>query len=108
MASPIFGKKNTGSEQRLTTHVLTYPDPRPDRNAATAIALTAWLSLIMLPPVAEITHAFAPCAITAGFQLRAHDCLYLVWRNAMLRRNLCETDMVGQRHFDDFAERGGG
>lgn len=62
----------------------------------------------MLPPVPEITHAFAPCAIAAGFQLRAHDCFYLVGCNAMLRRNLCETDMVGQRHFDDFAERGGG
>ena len=62
----------------------------------------------MLAPVAEIAHAFAPCAIAAGFQLRAHDCFYLVRRNAMLRRNLCETDMVGQRHFDDFAERGGG
>ncbi len=62
----------------------------------------------MRAPVAEIAHAFAPCAIAAGFQLRAHDRFYLVGCNAMLRRNLCETDMVGQRHFDDFAEHGGG
>ena len=84
------------------------PDPPFDRQAATAITLTARVSLIMLSPVAEIAHAFAPCAIAAGFQLRAHDCLYLVRCDAVLRRNLCETDMVGQRHFDDFAERRGG
>ena len=84
------------------------PDLPLDRKAATAIARAAWVSLIMRAPVAEIAHAFAPCAVAAGFQLRAHDCLYLVWRNAMLRRNLCETDMVGQRHFDDFAECGSG
>ncbi len=62
----------------------------------------------MLAPVAEIAHAFAPCPIAAGFQLRAHDCFYLVRGNAVLRRNLRKTDMVGQRHFDDFAELRGG
>jgi hypothetical protein len=82
------------------------PDLPLDRKAATATALTAWASLIMLSPVPEIAHAFAPCAVAAGFELSAHDCLYLVRCDAVLRRNLCETDMVGQRHFDDFAERG--
>ncbi len=62
----------------------------------------------MLSPVAEIAHAFAPCAVAAGFQLPAHDCLYLVRCHAVLRGNLCEADMVGQRHFDDFAECGSG
>ena len=84
------------------------PDPPFDRQVATAITLTARVSLIMLSPVAEIAHAFAPCAIAAGFQLRAHDCFYLVRCGAMLRRNLCETDLVGQRPFDDFAELRGG
>ena len=83
------------------------PDLPLDRKAATAIARAARVSLIMFAPVAEIAHAFAPCAVAAGFELSAHDCLYLVRCDAVLRGNLRKADMVGQRHFDDFAERRG-
>lgn len=57
----------------------------------------------MLPPVAEIAHTLSPRLVTAGLEMRAHDCLDLVRRHVMLRRNHIEGDMVRQRHFDNLA-----
>ncbi len=60
------------------------------------------LSLVMLPPIAKITHAFAPCPVATSLQVAAHNRLYLIRAEPMLHRNLSETGMIRKRHFDDF------
>ena len=58
----------------------------------------------MLPSVPEIPYAFAPRPIAAGFQIAAHDRFDLIRRDIVLISNLPKADMVGKRHFDDFAQ----
>jgi hypothetical protein len=61
-------------------------------------------SFVMRAPVAEVAHAAPPGPVTAGLQLRSHQQLDLIRRDAIKRADLFEADMVAQRHFNDFAD----
>jgi len=47
----------------------------------------------VLPPCAEIMHAFAPGAVAAGFEMIAHDDLHSIRAQPGLRGDGGEADM---------------
>ncbi len=63
-------------------------------------------SLIMRAPCAKGADTLAPRAITASFQVSAHQCFHLVRRDAKNILNVRETYLITESHSDNFAHGG--